>query len=50
MLGASAKLVNKIAISGATLTIYEADDTTSLGTQAVSTDAAADPITALDTA
>lgn len=50
LLGAIAKLVNKIAISGSTLTIYEADDSTSLGTQTVTTDAAADPITSLDTA
>lgn len=49
LLGAVACLVNKTAISGSTLTIYEADDTTSLGTQTVTTDAAANPITGLDT-
>lgn len=47
--GAISKLVNKIAISGSTLTIYEDDDTTSLGTQNLTTDAAADPITGADT-
>lgn len=49
LLGAIAKLVNKVAAAGATLTIYEDDDTTALGTQAITTNAAADPITALDT-
>lgn len=48
--GAIAKNTNKIAVSGSTLTIYKADDSTSLGTQAITTDAAANPITALDTA
>jgi hypothetical protein len=48
--GGIAKMVNKVAISGSTLTVYETDDSTSLGTQAVTTSAAADPITALDTA
>jgi len=49
LLGAIAKLVNKISVSGSTLTIYEDDDTTSLGTQTVTTDSGADPITVLDT-
>ncbi len=49
LLGAVAKLVNKISISGSTLTITEEDDSTSLGTQTVTTDAAADPITGVDT-
>lgn len=49
LLGAIAKLVNRLAISGGTLTIYEDDDSTSLFTQAVTTNAAADPITQLDT-
>lgn len=49
LLGAIAKLVNKIAASGGTLTVYEDDDTTSLGTQAITSDSGADPITALDT-
>jgi len=48
LLGAIAKLVNKIAVSGSTLTVYEDDDTTSLGTQTVTSESA-DPITALDT-
>ena len=42
--GAIAKLVNRIVSSGGTLTIYEPDDTTSLGTQALTTNAAAEPI------
>lgn len=50
LLGAIGKLVNKISISGSTLTIYEDDDTTSLGTQAITTNPAAEPITELDTA
>lgn len=49
LLGAIAKLVNKVAISGSTLTVYEADDVTSLGTQALTTDPDADPITGADT-
>lgn len=49
LLGAACKLVNKLAVSGSTLTIYEDDDTTALGTQTITTNAAADPITALDT-
>ena len=48
--GAIAKLVNKVAIAGATLTVYKTDDATALGTQSVTTDAAADPFTAVDTA
>lgn len=48
--GATSKLVNKVAISGSTLTIYEADDSTSLGTQALTTSSSADPVTAVDTA
>jgi len=49
LLGAIAKLVNKVSIAGATLTVTEDDDTTSLGTQTVVTDATADPITSVDT-
>ena len=49
LLGAIAKLVNKIAASGGTLTVYEDDDTTSLFTQTITTDSGADPITTLDT-
>jgi len=47
--GAVSKLVNKIALSGSTLTVYEDDDTTALGTQTATTNASADPVTALDT-
>ncbi len=49
LLGAVAKLINKIAISGSTLTVYEDDDSTALGAQTVTEDATADPITALVT-
>ncbi len=49
LLGAIAKLVNKIEVSGSTLTAYEDDDTTSLFTQSITTNPSADPITALDT-
>ena len=50
LLGAIAKMVNKISISGSTLTVTEDDDLTALFTQAITTDSGADPITALDTA
>lgn len=50
LLKAAAKQVNKLAIVGTTLTVYEADDTTALFTQALTTDAAAVPIVAADTA
>ena len=50
LLGAVAKLVNRVAVAGSTLTVYRDDDTTSLGTQAVTTNASADPITEVDTA
>jgi hypothetical protein len=49
LLGAIAKLVNKIEASGGTLTVYEDDDSTSLYTQSITTSADADPITVLDT-
>lgn len=49
LLGAVAKLVNRVGISGATLTVYEDDDLTALGTQAVTSDAAAEPITQVNT-
>lgn len=48
--GAVAKAVNKVAISGDTLTVYETDDVTSLGTQTVTTSSTANPITSIDTA
>lgn len=47
--GAVAKLVNKIETIGNVLRIYKTDDVTIWGSQAVSTDAGADPITGLDT-
>lgn len=53
LLGAVGKLVNKIAISGASLLIYQEDDTTSSapgGTQVLTTSASADHITGADTA
>lgn len=48
-LGAIRKLVNKVAIAAGTLTVYQEDDTTSAGTQAVTTDAGADAIVSVDT-
>ena len=50
LLWAVAKLVNKIDISGATLTIRKTDDAAALFTQAVTTSAGANPIVGLDTA
>lgn len=50
LLGAVAKLVNKVAIVANTLSVFEADDTTALGTQAVTTDPHADAIISVDTA
>lgn len=47
--GAVSKLVNKVEISGTDLTVYEDDDSTVLGTQNVTTDSSAEPITAVDT-
>lgn len=49
LLGAVAKLVNRVGITGATLSVYQDDDTTVLGTQAVTSDAAADPVTEVNT-
>jgi hypothetical protein len=49
LLGAVAKQVNKVAPNGSNIEIFEDDDTTVLGTQAVTTSPSADPITALDT-
>lgn len=49
LLGAIAKLVNRVAIVSGTLTVYEDDDVTVLGTQTVTSSAGADPITELDT-
>lgn len=50
LLGAAAKQVNKIALTDSTLTIYETDDTTALGTQTATSTTGAESITALDTA
>jgi hypothetical protein len=53
LLGAMGKLVNKWSISGSTLTVFQEDDATSTapgGTQAITSLAGAEPITALDTA
>jgi len=47
--GAIAKLVNKVAVVGTDLITYKTDDATPLGTQAITTDSGADPITVLDT-
>ncbi|MCP5246165.1 MAG: hypothetical protein H6937_09530 [Burkholderiales bacterium] len=49
LVGAIAKLVNKVSISGGTLTVTETDDVTTLGTQAVTTDQSAAPIVTIDT-
>lgn len=49
LLGAIAKLVNKITSGGGTLTVYEDDDSTPLFTQGVTTSDSAEPITELDT-
>lgn len=49
LMGAVAKLVNKWTLSGGTLTVYHEDDATSIGTQAATTNASAEPITTLDT-
>ena len=43
-------LRNKSAVAAGTLTVYDIDDTTSSWTAAVSSDAAADPITGIDPA
>jgi len=48
-LGAMAKLVNKLEVSGSNLLLYHEDDTTAIGTQAITTSPSAEPITALDT-
>lgn len=52
LLGAVGKLVNRWAISGSTLTVYQEDDSTSTapgGTQTITGTAGADPITQIDT-
>jgi hypothetical protein len=47
--GAVQKLVNRVRINGASLEIYEADDSTVSGIQTLTTDASADPIVEADT-
>lgn len=48
-LGMVSKLVNKWSIAAGVLTLTHEDDTTTFGTQNLTTDAAADPITTVDT-
>ena len=49
LLGSVAKNVNRVVLDGRTLTIYEADDQTPLGVQAVAVNDNPPAITALDT-
>jgi len=49
LLGAVAKLVNKIDVTSGSLVVYEADDSTTFGTQGVTACNAASPIVTLDT-
>jgi len=49
LLGAVARLVNRVRLNAGTLTVYEDDDSTALGTQTVTTDAAAEPVTEVNT-
>jgi hypothetical protein len=48
-MGAWAKMVNKWSISGTTLTVTQEDDTTSFGTQTLTSSASAEAITGVDT-
>ena len=48
--GSVCKLTNKMAVSGSDLITYQVDDTTAIGSQAIGTNAAAEPIVSLDTA
>jgi hypothetical protein len=50
LLGVVARLANRSAIVGTTLTVYEADDSTALYTQTLTTDASAEPVVSADTA
>lgn len=43
------KLMNKVAVSGTTLTVYKEDDATSAFTQTVTTSSSAEPIISVDT-
>jgi hypothetical protein len=47
--GAIAKLVNKVVLSGGTLSVKQTDDATDMFTQAAGTDASAEPVVSLDT-
>ena len=49
LIGAMSKLHNKIEVIANTLTIYKSDDTSSLGTQTLTTSAGAQPIVSADT-
>jgi hypothetical protein len=49
LLNAIRKLMNKVAISGSTLTVYEEDDSTAAYTQTIATDSGQLPIQSLDT-
>ncbi|HEV8655644.1 MAG TPA: hypothetical protein VGR85_09055 [Candidatus Limnocylindria bacterium] len=49
LLGAARKLANRVAIAAGVLTIYEEDDTTTAGTQAVTTDPGAVHIVEVNT-
>lgn len=50
LLGAVSKLTNKVGVVATNLIAYEEDDVTAFLTQAITTDATADPIKTLDTA
>jgi len=50
LLGAASKLTNRVYETGGNLLITEEDDASTFGTQAITTNPAADPITELDTA
>lgn len=47
--GAASKLVNRVGVSGATLTVYKTDDTTSYATQTLTTNASQAPVTEANT-
>ena len=47
--GMISKLVNRVATSGGTLTVYQTDDATPLVVQTLTRDAAATPVTEVDT-
>lgn len=48
VLNALRALRNRVAVAGGTMTVYEEDDATTAWTAAVTTDAAADPVTQVD--